>query len=183
MDNSYFPSLTSYVRMPNPRALARYCTYVLILTLVACAPPPPVLKPMSTPLDLAPDAVAAGIERYHGAEVVWGGRIVEVRNRADATEIVIVAYPLDGGQRPRVKEPSQGRFIAVLEGYVESYDYPQGRFVTLSGKIDGSVSEDVDEHPYLYSIVHAEGMHLWPAGFENSAPQVHFAIGVSGAIR
>lgn len=155
---------------------------MLILALAACAQPP-VLKPMSPPIDVAPEAAAARIERYHGAEVVWGGRVVEVRNRADASEIVVVAYPLDGGQRPRPKEPSQGRFIAVLEGYVESYDYPQGRFLTLSGKLDGSVSEIVDEQPYRYPVVRAEGLHLWPAGFANSGPQVHFAVGVSGGIR
>jgi outer membrane lipoprotein len=168
--------------MPIPRVPVRYGAILLVMALAACTQPP-VLKPMSAPIDIAPEAAAAGIDHYQGAEVVWGGRIVEVRNRADATEIVIVAYPLDSGQRPRATEPSQGRFIAVLAGYVESYDYPQGRFVTLSGKIDGSINEDVDEHPYIYSIVHAEGIHLWPAGFEHSAPQVHFAIGVSGAIR
>ncbi|HEX3125577.1 MAG TPA: Slp family lipoprotein, partial [Rhodanobacteraceae bacterium] len=102
---------------------------------------------------------------------------------AETSEIVILAYPLDGGQRPRPKEPAQGRFIAVLEGYIESHDYPHDRFITVSGKVDGSLSEDVDEQPYVYTVVRAEGVHLWPAGFENSAPQVHFSIGVSGAIR
>ena len=138
---------------------------------------------MEPPQDVAPNAAAAAPERYRGAEVVWGGKIIEVRNRADASEIVILAYPLDSSQRPRAKEPSQGRFIAVLDGYVESYDYPHDRFLTLSGKVDGSLSEDVDEHPYVYAIVRAEGVHLWPAGFGNSTPQVHFAVGVSGAIR
>ena len=168
--------------MPNTHAFVRNCATALTLVLAGCAPPP-VLKPMSAPLEIAPEAAASAAERYHGAEVVWGGRIVEVRNRADVSEIVIVAYPLDSGQRPRPKETSQGRFVARLDGYVESYDYAQGRFLTLSGKIDGSLSEDVDQHPYVYPVVHAEGVHLWPAGFEHSAPQVHFAIGVSGAIR
>lgn len=168
--------------MLNPRDLVRSCATALALSLAACTPPP-VLKPMEPPQDIAPDAAAAAPERYRGAEVVWGGRIIEVRNRADASEIVILAYPLDSGQRPRPKQPSPGRFIAVLDGYVESYDYPHDRFITLSGKIDGSLSEPVDQQPYVYPIVRAEGIHLWPPGFENSAPQVHFAVGVSGAIR
>jgi outer membrane lipoprotein len=168
--------------MPNLLAFARSGAAALTVTLAACAPPP-VLKPMQAPQNIAPDIAAAAPALYRGAEILWGGRIVEVRNRADASEIVILAYPLDGGQRPRPKEPSQGRFIAVLDGYVESYDYPHDRFITLTGKIDGSLDEDVDEQPYVYTIVRADGMHLWPAGFENSAPQVHFSIGVSGAIR
>src|SRR5512146_1842449 len=101
------------------RGLVRSSASALALALAACAPPP-VLKPMTPPVDVEPEAAAAASERYHGAEVLWGGRIVEVRNRADVSEIVIVAYPLDGGQRPRPKEASQGRFVAVLEGYVES---------------------------------------------------------------
>jgi outer membrane lipoprotein len=168
--------------MLNPRGLVRSCATALTLALVACTPPP-VLKPMEPPQDVAPDTAAATPERYRGAEVVWGGRIIEVRNRANASEIVILAYPLDSSQRPRPKEPSQGRFIAVLEGYVESYDYPHDRFITLTGKVAGSLNENVDEHPYVYTIVRAEGIHMWPPGFETSAPQVHFAIGVSGGIR
>jgi len=172
--------------MLNPCVLFRRCTITLIMALtmalVACTPPP-VLKPMQNPQNIAPDMAAAMPDVYRGAEILWGGRIVEVRNRAETSEIVILAYPLDGGQRPRPKEPAQGRFIAVLEGYVESHDYPHDRFITVSGKVDGSLSEDVDEQPYVYTLVRAEGLHLWPAGFENSAPQVHFSIGVSGAIR
>ncbi|HET7779441.1 MAG TPA: Slp family lipoprotein [Rudaea sp.] len=168
--------------MPNASDFARYGAAALTLFLVACAPPP-VLKPTQTPQNIAPDMAAAMPDVYRGAEILWGGRIVEVRNRAETSEIVILAYPLDGGQRPRPKEPGQGRFIAVLEGYVESYDYPHDRFVTVSGKVDGSLSEIVDEQPYVYTVVRAEGVHLWPAGFENSAPQVHFSIGVSGGIR
>jgi outer membrane lipoprotein len=168
--------------MPSSRLIFLSCVTALTLALVGCAPPP-VLKPKETPQDIAPDLTAAAPALYRGTEILWGGRIVEVRNRADASEIVIVAYPLDRGQRPRLKEPSQGRFIAVLEGYVESYDYPHDRFLTLSGKVDGSLVEDVDEQPYVYTVVRAEGLHLWPAGFEKSAPEVHFSIGVSGAIR
>lgn len=168
--------------MSNPRTLLRCCAAALTLALVGCAPPP-VLKPMQAPQNIAPDLAATAPELYRGAEILWGGRIVEVRNRADASEIVIVAYPLDSGQRPRPKEPSQGRFIAVLAGYVESYDYPHDRFLTVSGKVDGSLGENVDEQPYVYTVVRVEGVHLWPAGFEKSAPQVHFSIGVSGGIR
>ncbi len=179
----YDPDCRLRVRvLPIPAASVRCGAIALILALAACTPPP-VLKPKEAPQNIAPDMAAATPVLYRGAEILWGGRIVEVRNRADASEIVIVAYPLDSGQRPRVKEPSQGRFIAVLEGYVESYDYPHDRFVTLSGKVDGSLVEDVDEHPYVYTIVRAEGLHLWPVGFEKSAPEVHFSIGVSGAIR
>jgi outer membrane lipoprotein len=122
-------------------------------------------------------------ERYHAGDVIWGGRIIEVRNGAEASELLILAYPLDIGQRPRPKEGSYGRFVAVLPGYVESFDYPQGRFISVVGRIDGARAETVDGHDDLYPWVQAETVHLWPPGFENSGPQIHFGIGISGAIR
>ena len=167
------------LRIPDP---LRGGAIALVLALAGCAPPP-VLKPMSTPVAIAPEAAAAEAARYDGSPVVWGGRIVEVRNGANSSEIVIDAFPLDSGQRPRTKESSQGRFFVRFDGYVESYDYPQGRYLTVSGRIEGSVSETVDEKAWQYVVVRAEDLHLWPVGFEKSAPQVHFSLGVSGGIR
>lgn len=129
-----------------------------------------------TPLDATIDA-----EHYRNAQVVWGGEVIEVHNRADSSEIVILAYPLDDGQRPQRGDTSLGRFIAELPGYVESYDYPQGRFVTIAGKLDGSREDLVGEQRYRYAIVRTDETHLWPVDFDER--KWHIGIGVSGAIR
>lgn len=153
-----------------------------MLALTACTPPP-IYKPVTPPLEIAPDAVAATPERYHDGPILWGGQILDVHNRGDASEIVILAYPLDSGQRPHREQSSQGRFIATLSGYVESYDYPQGRFVTLIGNLAGTRVEAVELHEYTYPLVNVQDIHLWPLGFENDRPQIHFGIGISGGIR
>ena len=175
----------------------------LILTLASCAAPP-MLRPSGIPVDVAPNRVVAMEDRYRDAEVVWGGRIVGVRNLPDSTEIVIEGYPLDGSQRPQLRKDSDGRFVAMLPGYVESHDFPQGRFVSIVGRISGTVAEPAEQPasqpllPYQAQeniltplqaqanplpLVSVTASHLWPPDYPNSGPQMHFSVGVSGAIR
>ena len=150
--------------------------------LAACTPPP-VLKPAATPIDIAPDAGAIADGRYRDAAVVWGGRIVEVRNRAEVTEVVVDAYPLDAGQRPLPSKDKQGRFVAVLPGYVEAHDYRSGRFISITGTLGANVTEMTEAGERPCPLVLVSASHLWPPGYPNSGPQVHFAVGVSGGIR
>jgi outer membrane lipoprotein len=158
----------------------RILTIATLLALTACTPAP-VFKtsaptPMLTPLDATVDA-----DHYRNSQVVWGGEVIEVHNRSDVSEIVILAYPLDAGQRPQRGDNGLGRFIAILPGYVESYDYPPGRFVTITGKLNGSREDLIDEQRYRYAIVSADETHLWPVDFDER--KWHIGIGVSGGIR
>jgi outer membrane lipoprotein len=150
------------------------------LMLCACAPAP-ALKTSSAAIAVTPADASALAEHYAGAQVVWGGELLEVRNREDASELVVLAYPLDAGQRPRRRDASMGRFIAVLPGYVERYDYPSGRYVTVAGTLNGTRDELVDEQHYAYAIVKADAVHLWQPDFD--ARHWHVSVGVGGAIR
>jgi outer membrane lipoprotein len=175
----------------------------LVLALASCAAPP-ALKPSGTPVDVAPNRVAAMEDRYRDAEVVWGGRIVGVRNLADTTEIVIEGYPLDASQRPQLRKDSDGRFVAEMPGYVESHDFPQGRFVSFVGRVNGTVADPAGAQqqppmlPYQAQeniltplqaqanplpLLIVSSSHLWPPDYANPGPEMHFSIGVSGAIR
>lgn len=127
--------------------------------------------------DLPPHHVATLASTPH-ERVRWGGMIVEVRNRETSSEIEVLAYPLDRKHRPLLKAPTEGRFIAVMPGYVERYDWPQGRFVTLHGTITGTREGLIDEKLYVYPVLTAEGSHLWPAGYQNRGPRFSFGIGI-----
>lgn len=152
----------------------------MALTLSACVPAP-VLKPAAAPVTVTPADAAALAERYRGSEVVWGGELLEVRNREQASEFVVLAYPLDAGQRPQRGESSMGRFIAILPGYVERYDYPSHRYITFAGTLDGSRDEPVGEQQYHYAVLKADTWHLWPPDFDQR--HWHFSIGIGAAIR
>ena len=156
----------------------RICVLFAMLSLAACAPAP-ILRTPSAPIRLV-DAVMDA-DHWRGSDVVWGGEVVEVRNRADVSEIVIVAFPLDDGQRPQRGGESLGRFIAVLPGYVESFDYPEGRHVTVAGKLDGHRDDLIGEQHYDFAVVRVDETHLWPVDFDER--KWHVGIGISGGIR
>jgi len=146
-----------------------------LAALAGCATP--VFKDAPATAAIPAD-VASQLENYHDADVVWGGKILDVRNLADTTEVQIVAYPLDRAQRPDQSAPTQGRFIIALPGYVEALDYPAGRFVTLRGRITGSRVGHVDDHDYVFPLVDRATVHLWPVNFPYERPRVSFGLGV-----
>ena len=132
---------------------------------------------VATPVEIAGEP-----ERYHGADVIWGGKILDVRNLADTTEVEVVAYPLDGAQRPDQNAPTLGRFIIAIPGYVERLDYPAGRFVTLRGRVAGTRATRIDEHDVAFPLVADANVHLWPVNFPYDQPRVHFSLGVGVGI-
>jgi outer membrane lipoprotein len=129
-----------------------------------------------------PAEIALEPERYHGLDVVWGGKILDVRNLADTTEVEIIAYPIDGAQRPDQNAPTEGRFVLELSGYVESLDFPAGRFVTLHGRVAGTRTGQIDQHDVALPLVSDAAVHLWPVNFPYDEPRVHFSFGVGVGI-
>lgn len=154
-----------------------------LLALAACAPAP-IYKPSANTVATTPDVVAHEPERYANADVIWGGRIVDVRNLPDHSEIEIVGYPLDSSQRPKADGGGWGRFIAVMPGYVEPFDYPAGALITLAGRVSGSRNGEVGQAGYVYPLVGVAQSHLWTAAEMHSGhPNISFGLGVGVGIR
>jgi outer membrane lipoprotein len=135
------------------------------------------------PTSPAPVEIAAALERYHDAAVVWGGKVIAVDNLADVTAVQVVAYPLDRAQRPDTRAPSQGRFVISLPGYVEALDYPPGRWLSVRGHVDGSEVHRIDEHDVVYPRLRSDEVHLWPRGFPDDHGHWSFGMGVGVGIR
>lgn len=163
----------------SPRVLRRGLAPVIAgLVLGACAPTP--IYPTDASIAVAtPQQVAATPDRYRNAQVIWGGRIVAVRNLPDRSEIEMLGYPLDSSQRPRLDQPAGGRFLALMPGYVESMDYPPGALMTLRGQIEGTHAGKVGEADYTFPIVRSENTHRWtPEELQSRKPNISFGIGV-----
>jgi outer membrane lipoprotein len=163
------------------KSLRRRCTLILATAMLGACTPPPVLKPESPPASVAPVDAAALAEHYRGTQVVWGGEVLEVRNREQNSEIVVLAYPLDSGQRPQRNESSAGRFIAIMPGYIERYDYPSHRYITFAGKLDGSRDDLIGEQHYSYALLKADTWHLWAPDYDER--HWHIGIGIGATIR
>ena len=156
---------------------------LLALALAACAPAP-IYKNVPNAVVAVPSQVAQSPEHFAGNEVIWGGRIVQVQNFADHSEVELLAYPLDSSQRPKANDSGNGRFIAVMPGYVEPLSYPPGALMTVNGKLNGSRAGKVGEADYVFPLVVAVQSHVWtPAEMEKGRNNIHFGVGVGVGIR
>lgn len=150
----------------------------LTLALAGCASVQPPF--VAVPADSAPPPIEAARDtaRWMNQPVLWGGMIIEVRNYERHSELEILAFPLDAKQRPLLEQRDHGRFIAIVPGYVEAMNWPQGRYVTLVGNITGDRRGAIREVEYIYPEVDADKMHLWPRDFRKPGPRISVGVGV-----
>ncbi len=127
-------------------------------------------------LRVAPAAVVTRPGSYVGRPVLWGGRILASQNLSASTELTVLAYPLDSVGEPRLDRPALGRFVIREAGYLETVDFAPNRLVSVYGGIAGVRSGQVGEKPYLYPVVQAQKLYLWPPG--HPRPAVQFGIGI-----
>jgi outer membrane lipoprotein len=163
------------------RAMQRFLMLACGLGVLAgCAVAPAFT---TLPEETAPSAhrVAEAPERWIDRDVVWGGMIIEVRNFDQYSEVELLAYPLDDKQRPMLELADEGRFIALIPGYVEARDLPQGRFLSLVGRVTGERRGMLRNEPYVWPEVDIERSHLWPRDFRE--PRGKFSIGVGVGVR
>jgi outer membrane lipoprotein len=157
--------------------LALVCSAALAAGLSGCATAPAFESVPATSAPL-PYTVVESPGRWIDQPVLWGGMILEVNNFERHTEIEMLAYPLDRRQAPRLELADEGRFIAILPGYVEARDYPLGRFVTLVGRITGERRGSLRNAPYVWPEVDVERVHLWPRDFRESKARFSIGVGV-----
>lgn len=151
---------------------------VLVLLLSGCAAGP---KFDSKDVDktLTPPRAAAEIDSRHGARVIWGGVILATHNLKDATQLEVLAYPLDSSFRPDDEAAPLGRFLIVKPGYVEPADYAVGRLISVSGSVQATQTGQIGEVAYTYPVVQPDGLHLWRRGSTGPDTGVHFGFGVN----
>jgi outer membrane lipoprotein len=109
-------------------------------------------------------------DRYTGTQVRWGGSIAHVDNRQNETRIEIVARPLFDDGEPKSVDASEGRFIAIVPGFLDPAIYASDRTITVSGRIGGSIERKLGAMDYRYPIVKVDIHHLWPKKVEYNVP-------------
>lgn len=143
-----------------------------LCVLAACARPP---------LDVAgafsrTTVLDAQQAERSGERVRWGGTIVEARPRRDETCVEVVGLPLDRRARPRRTDHSDGRFLACAPGFYDPEIYANAREVTVVGTLEGTRTGRVDEYEYLFPVVRADVIHLWPD--RTGERDVRYGVGV-----
>jgi outer membrane lipoprotein len=103
----------------------------------------------------------ADTDRYRGQTVILGGHVIEVRNKAHETVILVLQSPLVSGQEPRPPERSEGRFMLHCEGFLDPEVYAEGRAITVAGRVLGQTREAIGDKPYDYPTLEAREIYLW----------------------
>ena len=100
-------------------------------------------------------------DAYQGKIVIWGGEVVETINQKDGTTLIIVLqHPLDWTQEPEFGR-SEGRFVVLVQGYVDPYVFRRGRRITVAGEIQGRKVMRLGELEYPYPLLLSKQIYLW----------------------
>jgi outer membrane lipoprotein len=132
----------------------------VILGITGCQTIPSELELYSPDLELA--QVMEQPEDYQGQQVRWGGTVVKVENANQTSRIEVLAYSLNNYARPIPGQPSQGRFIVDIEGFIDPLVYTQGREVTVTGSVTGGQNGLIGGFDYRYPVIKGETHKLWP---------------------
>lgn len=100
-------------------------------------------------------------DHYKGQTLILGGHIIEIRNKARETVILVLETPLGAGQQPRPPDRSQGRFMLHCEGFLDPEVYAEGRTITVAGRVRGQTREMIGDEPYAYPTLEAREIYLW----------------------
>jgi outer membrane lipoprotein len=125
---------------------------------------------------LSYSALAASPASYVGHVVLLGGTIVEATNLATLTRVILLQYPVGRGDRPRTDQPSGGRFLLRVPGYLETAVYRPGRAISVIGEVVGQADLPLGETTYAYPVLVPKALHLWPEG--DTGPRVYFGFGM-----
>jgi outer membrane lipoprotein len=95
--------------------------------------------------------------------VLLGGKVLSAKRLPDSTELVILQLPLRSDDEPTTElTHSQGRFIAYQTEFLDPATIPPGTWITILGKLSGSVTQSLDEADYTYPTLIVNHLKIWP---------------------
>lgn len=99
-----------------------------------------------------------------GTHVRWGGEIIKTEPGAQQTCFYLLSRPLDDQARPKSGNAGEndGRFVACRKGFYDPEVFVRGRELTVTGTLQGTVSQKVGDYDYAYPRVEADVVYLWP---------------------
>ncbi len=142
--------------------MRRLLLFALALLLEGCAGPLPRSITQPPPVAVSVRQAQKEVMRDLSREVRWGGEIIEVWNRSDHTDVLVLGRELKRGGEPREEGEVDGRFIARFGGFMDPARFPKGRMLTVSGPLIGVETHPVGDYPYRYPVVQVTAWHLWP---------------------
>jgi outer membrane lipoprotein len=131
------------------------------LLLSACTP---VISPQlmdQVDRNLTYDALASRPDEFKGKKVMLGGTIVQTLPKPGETEIEVVQKQVSSSGEPHLTDKSEGRFLVVVNRFLDPAIYRAGRDLTVAGEVLGSVVRRLGELDYRYPVISALELYLW----------------------
>jgi outer membrane lipoprotein len=143
---------------------------IVALVLTACAP---VISPQlmeRVDRDLTYKSLAGRPDESKGKIVLLGGTIVQTVPKPHETEIEVVQKDLSSSGEPYLTDKSEGRFLVVVDRFMDPAIYRSGRDITVAGEVQASVLRRLGEIDYRYPVIAALDLYLWK---EPLSPRVY----------
>jgi len=113
-------------------------------------------------LTLTLEQVLQNPKAYKGKIVLWGGELIQTINQKDRTTLVeVLQRPLDWTDEPQETSSSSGRFLILVESFLDPYIYRRGRGITVAGEILGEKVKPLGEMQYHYPLILSKQVYLW----------------------
>ena len=122
--------------------------------------------------------LAADPDAYKEKKVILGGVIAQTTTRTGETELEIVQKPLDSANMPETTDRSEGRFLVIVDRFLDPLIYKKDRKITVAGEVVGSQVRKLDNLDYRYPVIKSQEIKLWPE--TKSRVPVFLGIGVGG---
>jgi outer membrane lipoprotein len=143
--------------------IVRSTGFAAIIFISACSSHIPAEIRQS--LDHAPSVaqVHQQPDNYTLQKVRWGGVILHTENKHNSSWLTVVALPLSNRGRPLDSDKSPGRFIAIVDGFLEPNVYNRDRKITVTGNLVRTETLKIGKFPYKYPLIQVTQYYLWPS--------------------
>lgn len=128
----------------------------------------PQLITQPPPGDLQPIEAVQDLRQHTGTTVRWGGTVIAVEQRNQASYIHVVHSPLDDYGRPlRNSRNTQGRFLVAVpdpqdKQIARDLHLFRGALLTVNGNITGSEEVKIGQHSAKTAIISVNEIYVWP---------------------
>lgn len=133
---------------------------VVVFLITGCVAPFPKEVRKGADRELRFAAYRDKPELYKGKTAVVAGEVIAARPLEECTEVEMLHRPMDWTWRPK-NEGSAGRYIVVVDEFLDPAVWKQGRRVTFIAEITGSREGKIGERRYIYPVLKAIDRKLW----------------------
>ncbi|MFO7929950.1 MAG: Slp family lipoprotein [Thermodesulfobacteriota bacterium] len=100
-------------------------------------------------------------EKHAGQTFILGGYILETRNLADETRLLVLQAPLGLRDEPKDRDRSEGRFMVICDRFLDPAVYEKDRKITVAGELMGTEKTEINGHEFLLPAISCRQIHLW----------------------